>query len=261
MKRFIAILSFGVLAISGAAAQKPDAPKPAVAGQDAKATTTLKPLTAKEIIKRNRKANGSTLTAQKINTLMATGTFEIPAMGMTGAVEIYSKAPNKQMTVSVLKGLGTISEGFDGTEGWSQDPVSGLRTKTGAELARTRVDAIFDKDATLEKLYSTLETKGTEKVNGRDAYVIVATSSEAGTETWYFDAESFLLVRQDFVADSPQGKIPIQQYYDDFKPVSGVMTPYKVTSTNASYTAVITISEFKTNVAIDDAKFKKPAAQ
>jgi hypothetical protein len=265
MKRLFVILSFGLLSISIGNGQTPDPAKPATPNPPplpaAKPTMPpLKPLSVDEILKRYHKAEGSTFTKEKITSTVATGTFDLPVMGVTGTVEVYSKAPDKQLSILNLKGYGVVTEAFDGVEGWSQDPTTGLRSKTGAELAHTKLASIFDRDAILTKLYPKLEVKGTDQVNGHDAYVMTATSTDAGEETWYFDATTFLMIRQDAVADSPQGKIPIQSYFEDFRPVGGVMVPFLTRATNPSYTAVIKLTEIKTNVAIDDAKFKKPTA-
>lgn len=278
MKRLLAIISCGLFAASLSLGQKPEtatpttkpAPADSLVPADpadtkkapealaAEVKSALPVLTVEQILKKNRAATGSSFTEAKVTSMLATGTFELPAMGAQGALEIYGKAPNKQLTVINIPGFGEAFEGFDGTEAWARDPISGLRVKTGVELAQAKSAAIFDRDSMLEKLYPKMEAKGTEKVGGRDAYVVVATSSDAGVETWYFDGETFLLIRQDVVAEGPQGKLPLQNYFEDFRVVSGVKMPFVTRITNPSYNATIRLTEIKTNVAIDDAKFAKP---
>jgi hypothetical protein len=222
------------------------------------ATPPLKVLTVKEILKKYRQALGRSFKKAKITSTVAIGTLELS--GIPGTVEIYSKAPDRQVSVLNLNGIGRISEGFDGTEAWSQDPFNGLRVKTGIELVQSRSAALFDRDAQLEKLYPKMETRGTEKVSGRDAYLIVATSPTARSETWYFDAQSFLMVQQDVVVDTPQGKFPLKTFFEDYRLVRGVRIPFVTRAVSPVQTVVIRLTEIKTNVAIDDAKFKKPVA-
>jgi outer membrane lipoprotein-sorting protein len=256
MKRILTILVFGSLACAGAYAQ---ATKPASSTGPVKAAPRpLKRLTVKQILAKYRTALGSTLSKQKITSLVTTGTAEIPAIGATGTVEIYSKAPDKQLTVVNLKGVGLITDGYDGFEAWSNNPITGLRTKSGIELAQAKSAAVFDRDDKLETLYTKLEIKPTEQVDGKDTYVIAATSA-AGTETWYFDAKTFLLLRQDTLAEGPQGKIPLQTYIEEYRVYSGIKVPVVTRTAFPSYALVVRISDVKTNVAIDDAKFKKPA--
>lgn len=239
--------------------QPAESPEPVKPTPMAQATALrASTLSVAEIMKRNRAAMGMSLTDAKITSTVATGKIEIS--GLTGTVEIYSKAPDRQVSILTINGFGQVMEGFDGTEAWSQDPLSGLRLKSGVELTQAKSSSIFDRDAQLEKLYPKLVVKGMTKVNGRDAHVIDATSSTGAAETWYFDAESFLLVKQDMVAESPQGKFPVETFLEDYRAVGGAKMPFTLRSVTSAQTIVVRLSEVKTNVAIDDAKFSKPKA-
>lgn len=239
--------------------QPAESPEPVKPPPVAQATTLrASTLSAAEIMKRNRAALGLSLTDAKITSTVATGKIEIS--GLTGTVEIYSKAPDRQLSILTIDGFGQVMEGFDGTEGWSQDPLSGLRLKSGVELTQTKSSSIFDRDAQLEKLYPKLAVKGITKVNGRDAHVVEATSSTNRDETWYFDAETFLMVKQDMVVESPQGKFPLETFFEDYRVVSGAKMPFTIRSVTSAQTIVVHLSEVKPNVAIEDAKFAKPKA-
>jgi outer membrane lipoprotein-sorting protein len=215
-------------------------------------------MSAAEILKRNRTAMGLSLTEAKIASTVASGTIEIS--GLPGTVEIYSKAPDRQLMIVNLKGFGQVIESFDGTEAWSQDPLSGFRLKDGSELVQTKEASLFDRDAQLVKLYPKLVVRGIGKVNGRDAYVVEATSSTDRAETWHFDTESFLLVKQDTVVDTPQGKFPVETYLEDYRLVNGVRIAFSNRAVTSAQTVVMRFTEIKTNVAIDDARFAKPTA-
>ncbi|MEO6391874.1 MAG: hypothetical protein ABIP75_08490 [Pyrinomonadaceae bacterium] len=279
MKKLLVIISCGLIATSVCLGQKPEKAEPVVTQapadsltladpSDAKKTTPAAPetevksalpaLTVEQIMAKYRAGLGSTFTKQKITSTTAIGTFSLTTMGLTGALEINSKAPNKQVSSINLPGFGLILEGFDGTDAWAQDPINGLRSKTGIEFAQTKNSSIFDREEQLEKLYPKMELKGTEKVKDRDAYVIQATSVDAGEETWYFDVETFHLIRQDSVAESAQGKIPVQSYFEDFRAVNGVLIPFVSRLVSASGNVEVRLTEVKTNVMIDDAKFSKP---
>lgn len=281
MKRLLAIISCGLFAASLCLGQKPEKAEPVVTQPpadsltpsdpadmkkatpetpDAEVKSALPVLTVAQILKKYRTATGTSLTAAKINSLVATGTYELPSAGLVGKLEIYSKAPNKLLLFIDLPNYGQVFEGYDGAEAWSLEPMSGFRVKSGVELVQAKSAAIFDRDSMLEKLYPKMETKGTTTVLGHEAYVVIATSPEAGTETWYFDAQTFLLVRQDAVAESPNGKLPLETYFEDFRVVGGVTMPFLTRATNPGYSQVLRLTEIKTNVAIDDAKFAKPAA-
>ena len=111
---------------------------------------------------------GGKAAFEKITSTASKGTFEIPAFGATGSAEVWEKAPNKTALKLDIPGFGVVLEGFNGTVAWSQDPQSGLREKTGAELAATKLDADFYKPLRLKQLYPKITLKGKEKVGDKD---------------------------------------------------------------------------------------------
>ncbi len=76
----------------------------------------------------------------------------------------------------------------------------------------------------------------------------------------YFDETSGLLLRQVRYTDTPIGRNPTQIDYADYREVDGVKVPFRWTLSRVNGRFTIQIEEAKQNVAIDDAKFSKPAA-
>jgi hypothetical protein len=253
MKRTITtILVILVAALSALAQEK----KPAEAAKPAEAMPTVD-----QILNKYVQALGGKAVIEKLTSRVSKGTLDIPAMGANGPFELYEKAPNKTLVVITIPGFGVVQEGYNGTVAWSQEPTSGLREKTGTELADTRLDSEFYKPIKMKQLYPKLTLKGKEKVGDKDAYVIEATPAEGSPEKWYFDAQSGLLVRTDQERESPAGKLPIETYLEDYKDVDGTKVPMLVRQTNPAISFTIKLEEVKHNVPVDDAKFNKPAAQ
>lgn len=254
MKRIALMLVFALMATLSVAAQekKADAPK-----ADAKPAAALP--SVDEILDKYVKASGGKEAIQKVTSRAVKGTFEIEAMGMTGPVQMYSKAPNKSAMVIEIPNVGTFNEVFDGNKAWSANPMSGLREKTGAELAAQKRDADFYQTLNLKSHYSKMVVKGKEKVGAGEAYVIEATPAEGGPEKMYFDVTSGLLVRQDAERDTEQGKMAVEVYFDDYKDVDGVKVPHILKQVTPMFSMTIKTTEVKQNVSIDDAKFNKPA--
>ena len=75
----------------------------------------------------------------------------------------------------------------------------------------------------------------------------------------YFDTQSGLLVRQVRYADSPVGLSPTQVDYADYREVAGVKMPFKWTVSWLDGRSNTELSEVQPNVAIDAAKFARPA--
>lgn len=204
---------------------------------------------------------GGKAALEKITSTASKGTFEIAAFGASGSAEVWEKAPNKTALKLDIPGFGLVLEGFNGTVAWSQDPQSGLREKTGAELAATKLDSDFYKPLRLKQLYPKITVKGKEKVGEKDAYVLTATPAEGAAETWYFDAASGLLTRMDLERESPQGKMAVQVFQEDYKEVDGIKIPHTMRQVTSAFTIVIKLDEVKHNVAIDETKFNKPTPQ
>jgi hypothetical protein len=213
------------------------------------------------ILDRYIKALGGKEAIDNVTSQVSTGTFEAPDAGLSGPAEQYSKAPNKFFQKLTISGMGVIQQGYDGKVGWSQDPVTGLRDLEGAELAQTLRLSDIHRDIKLKQLYQTLKAAGKEKVGDRDTYVIEAVPPDGKPEKLYFDVSSGLLVRQDLVTISPQGEVPAQIYFEDYRDAGGIKTPFNVKQVAGSITFITKLTEVKLNVPVDDSKFAKPAAQ
>jgi outer membrane lipoprotein-sorting protein len=77
--------------------------------------------------------------------------------------------------------------------------------------------------------------------------------------TLYFDGESGLLVRLVRQTDSPVGNIPSQIDYADYRVVSGIKMPFRLTVTWLDGRANIDLSDIQANVPVDAAKFARPS--
>lgn len=259
---------FLTLAILGAAAamvvvtpaqERPSTQTPPPAARPAAAVAEAAP-TVKDVLDKFVKAIGGEATVRKQSSRVSVGTAEITAMGAKGTVEIAHKAPDKMLLVMKLPGLGDVLEGFDGVTAWSQDPFNGLREKSGTELAATKRDAAFYRDVEMAKGYSKMDLKGTEKVGGRDAYVIEATPPDSTTpDKLYFDKETALLVRLDASRESPQGTVPVQGYFEDYRAVDGIKMPFTIRQSLAGAEIIIRFTDVRHNAPTDDTKFAKPA--
>ena len=97
-------------------------------------------------------------------------------------------------------------------------------------------------------------------LDDREVYVVQGTTARGATATLYFDMESGLLVRRVRYTDSPVGRIPTQTDYSDYRDVAGVKMPFKWTTTWLDGRDTFEITEVQPNVAIDAARFAKPAA-
>jgi hypothetical protein len=69
----------------------------------------------------------------------ASGTISMPANGISGALDVYGAKPDKSLVKINLGGIGDIVEGFDGTNGWSLQPMTGPMLKRTARSSPKRI--------------------------------------------------------------------------------------------------------------------------
>ncbi len=243
------------------AAYAQEKPQPAKAPETNAAKPPAAEPTVDQILDKYIQAIGGRQAIEKISSRVTKGTFEVSTMGLKGDLEIYAKAPNKMLTIQNIAGVGLIVDGYDGKIAWSQNPMMGLREKSGAELAAVVRSSDILAPIKTRTAYSKLELKGKEKIGNRETYVILATPAEGAVVKMYFDTETGLIARTSSEFETPQGSIPIDTTVEDYRDVDGVKMPFISRQETPMGSAVIKLTEVKHNVAIDDVKFNKPSAQ
>jgi photosynthetic reaction center cytochrome c subunit len=176
------------------------------------------------------------------------------------ALEIFAKAPNQRTTI-VHTSSGDSTATFDGRVGWlaaPHRPVPVLAV-AGADLDGLRVDAELSFPVRIKQIATKWRVGRPVAINDRDAQVVQGTGAGGVTATLFFDAENGLLVRQIRYVESPVGRIPTQVDYSDYRDVSGVKLPFKWTVTWLDGRDNVELSEVRTNVPIDAARFGRPA--
>lgn len=252
MKKQIILFTLILIFASIAAAQEKETK--AEKTEKPKAEKKEKLPSVKEIFKKHVKASGGRKAAEKIKSRITTGTVELPAMGLKGTFEMLSKSPNKSLITMNLSGLGEITEAFDGSEAWANNPLSGLRVKSGKELEEVKEATDFYYDIKLRKIYPKAAVTEIKNLDGADVFVIKADEDT----TLYFDKQSGLLTRVDQIVTSPEGKINSVTKFEDFRVVDGIRQTFRFRQSALGAEFVFNVSEIKQNVEIADERFSKP---
>lgn len=216
-----------------------------------------KPQNAQQVLDRMAQAMGLA-NAAKIRAVQMTGTISYPAQGIQGRYEALYKAPNKTLIKLNIQGLGEVQQGYDGKVGWEKNPMTGLRELQGAELAQMRQSAQMGASNDLRKTLRNPKLAGQEKVGNRNAFVITAQTTAGVPIKVYIDAQRYLPLRMDMEAATPQGKLNIATFLEDYRRVDGIMYPFTTRQSTAGIEAMIKTERIRHNVPIDDAIFRKP---
>lgn len=217
-------------------------------------------MTADEIIGRSIEFSGGRAAMDKVTSTVSKGNATIEfAGGMTAAVELYAKAPDKFLMIMTLPEFGQVRQGYDGKVAWSEDPQRGLRELDGEQAAQIKRQAVFNSALRWKEMFPKAEVRGKERIGERDVWAVVLTPAEGKPVTQFFDAGDFSLVRQVMTQASEQGEIEITVDMSDYRDVDGIKSPFVMKQILPMGEISITFTEMKHNVEIDDAKFAKPA--
>jgi len=219
-----------------------------------------------QIIERYVQAIGGAALAPKLTSLATKGSFEMPESNIKGSVEAYAKAPNKlALSLKSDDELIFVIQGFDGVTAWERRLIPNesriaLKQMKGSELAEFKLRAEFNREFRLKELYPKMTLKGKEKTEDGEAYLIEATPAAGDPIVMYFDTRSGLLVREDSTTTTPEGKIAVETYFDDYREVNGFKMPYTVSSVypNPAINSIIRFTEVKYNVEIPETSFQMP---
>ncbi|MDP9112671.1 MAG: c-type cytochrome [Acidobacteriota bacterium] len=182
-------------------------------------------------------------------------------------VEIYQQAPNLNIMISKAEKF-TLSEGFDGEVAWTRSATGVLNNLPEPEQQRAKRRSDFYESLNLAKNYDRMQVAGIEKVNGHDAYVVIATPRGDTAERLYFDVNTGLLLRRWWSLPTLLSAYPYQIDFDDYrKTKSGVLVPFVTRMLPAGprleavSTSTLQIIEVRDNVPIEAGKFARPESK
>jgi CubicO group peptidase (beta-lactamase class C family) len=205
------------------------------------------------------------LRKHKSSVMMVDIDFE--NQGVQGKGSITAKAPNLAATDMIFtalgKKIGSVVSYFDGNGGGESMSFAPEEIYSGKRLEDIKAGSDFYDVLNWKANYKTLTVKRMGKVGDEDVYILEKRSEKGTPVTDYISTKSFLLVRRDslVVSETTGLELPSTQKFSDYRPVDGVMIPFKTISTNlANGDIVLKITDVKWDVDIPDSVFKKPAA-
>jgi len=227
--------------------------------------------TADEVIEKYLAALGGRATLAKLTSrsMVGTMTLSTPAGEVPGTIEVLNQQPNKVRTLmnidlsSIAPAAGqlTIDQRFDGTSGYVLDSMRGNRDIIGNQLENMK-NAVFPNPFLNYKEHGvTVELGSKEKINGRDAYVLIFKPKSGSVARQFIDAETYLPVKVMLKVDLPEvGEVEQTSDFSDYREVDGVKIPFGVKVSSSLQNFTISVTKVEHNVKVDEALFSKPAS-
>jgi photosynthetic reaction center cytochrome c subunit len=229
-------------------------------------------------------ASGGAQRLAGLTSISAKGTsVGFGGLGGGGAVELLAKTPDKRATIILFKAetnRGDQIRTYDGRDGWVRTPLNvlGEFQLRGGDLDGARFDAQLsfpgqikqiltnlkagpptsitdlpapDSQSTLQQDVTLGQTHSVNVIQGRGPRNLLV--------TLYFDRQTGLLLRELRYGNSPIGRVPTQVDFADYRDVNGIKLPFRILYAWLDGRDSIVLSDIKTNVAVDEAKFGRPA--
>lgn len=189
---------------------------------------------AADLFARNVEAMGGEAAIREHRAQHARATMTIPLQGLTATIQVWAEAPDRIYTAMEMPGIGAFESGFDGTVGWSSDPMSGAALQEGAELVQSRRDAAFYADLDYATRYPEMETVGRVQWGAYRAYEVRVTTPEGKEETVYFDQDGGMKIGSERLTETDMGPMPIRMVCEDPREFSGIMLATRCTESTGA---------------------------
>lgn len=195
--------------------------------------------------------------ARQIRSRITEQSVKVTTSGMTITSKTYNKQPNLLLVEQDVPGMGPTWRGYDGKVGWAWSEVQGYREMQGAELRQILGETDLAGPTKLAVQCPLRRLLGEETSGGRTLVGIALATAQGPAGNFYFDQKTFELARVETEIQAGQsGKLKVVAEFSDYRPVDGVLIPYRTVFTNPAMRMEIMITAVQQNVEIDDKLFE-----
>ena len=198
--------------------------------------------TAEAILTRFAKTIDPNGKAASLPGFKSTGTFEVPAAGLTGQLMSWQGQPNQALMTITIPGIGDIKRGFDGTVGWSLDAMQGPRVLADKELAELAEQSDFASMVRSAGIRTAAEIVGQATVGGEACTNVKITWRSGRSTTECYSTSTGLVVESKSMQSSPMGDMEAVTRYLEWKDVEGIKMAVRMEITAAGAQQVIRLT-------------------
>lgn len=174
-------------------------------------------------------ASGGAAELKKIKSMNITSSMQMQGMALN--VQQKYMAPNWELMTISMGGNVVVKSVFNGTAGYQSQ--MGNKTEMTADEIKNKnaVTNLFEQLDYLSNPAFKAEVKGTEKVNGSNAYKIAITTPTGKTLTEYYDVATKMLVRKEQAETKNNVTTQTTTDLGNYKKAGTIMFPYTQTLT------------------------------
>ena len=221
--------------------------------------------TADEIVEKFIKTVGGIEKIQAVKSLRRTGRYT-GGGGFEAALVEENRRPNLVRQEFFIQGMVGVTA-YDGKTGWKIEPWNGK--KDAEALSEEEMKSIVedsDLDGPLVNYRAKgvkVEYVGTDEVEGTDAYKLKVTLANGDVRFYYMDTDYFVPIKIDTQRMVRGAEREYETILGDYKEVGGWYLPFSVEQgvKGSPNRSKVTYEKIEANVALDDARFARPAAR
>jgi hypothetical protein len=216
---------------------------------------------ADEIIGKYVQAIGGKDVLDKITSVYTESTMEVMGMQINGKTTVLNgKGMKQEMEVMGSTIITCITD----KAGWSINPMSGGTDPVDMPEAQYNqgkdqivVGAPFINYAVKG---SKAELLGTDTIAKTSTFKIKLTAPDSTSALYYFDSNTFYLVKSVQQTESQGQMVESIITYSDYKPTNGYAMPYKMDMdmNSGQFTMAISVTKVELNKPVDETIFSKP---
>jgi hypothetical protein len=213
---------------------------------------------ARDLMARHVEAIGGREAVFAQSSTYAAGTMSMPDVGLSGKLELYAAKPNKVLMRTIMPGIGDFEEGFNGTVGWSVNPLTGPTLLQGVQLEQKKFDADFHAGLKPDERYESITTIELITFDGRPCYKVRLVRPGGGEDFFFYDAKTGLKAGTVGTREGPMGPITATSVETDYKRFGSLLHPTKITTSVGPQRIVMTFETLQFD-KVDPAVFEPPA--
>jgi len=225
----------------------------------AAAAQTADEILAKVIVARGGRDKLHSIHSERVSGRIAFGEVRGPFI-----VELQRPLKmHMQLTIQNM----TMVRVYDGkSAGWANNPFAGKMNPdplSEDELKKITEESDFDGPLVdYKEKGNQVELVGKDKVKDKDAWRMKLTTKNGDVRYYFFDADSFLLLKWEGKRKYEGQEFPVESYFSDYREVGGLKFAFEIDSGSSAdqITQRLSIEKIELNPQLNEAEFSKPAA-
>lgn len=214
---------------------------------------------AREVVARYVDAIGGEAAVTTPRSIRTSGTFEMGGGAMRGTFVIVQTPTQTSLTLT-LPGLGDLVTAFDGTHGWSVNPMQGPRLLEGAELAALREDGGSTGVLRRSPHLVRMETVARAEIDGEACWRVRFTYASGRETADCYAVASGLLLGSWSSQESPMGTIAVETRVGEWRAFGPLRTATVLRQRAMGQEQLLRVERVEFDRADDAAAFAPPPA-